>query len=178
MTLCNAVVSQRISTFEACPKPRGWHFGAKIHSFVPVILNLREKEGASFANISHFLRVHYRFSISRQRLHAYYKRVAFIIDEHYSSFREVSVVPLPNFNVALERIKALRSRAYWQLRSPLHFCVQAIKNLYEIYGYSFRSIAEFLRDELGRRYSRQAIFAFIKRLPSETKRSAWGSVGT
>ncbi|MCR9909729.1 hypothetical protein NB545_20040 [Vibrio campbellii] len=177
MTLCNAVVSQRISTFEACPKPRGWHFGAKIHSFVPVILNLREKEGASFANISHFLKVHYRFSISRQRLHAYYKRVAFIIDENYSSFREVSVIPLPNFSQALERIKGLRRRAYWQLRSPLHFCVQAIKNLHEIYGYSFRSIAAFLRDELGRSYSRQAIFAFIKRLPNTTHKSSWGSVG-
>lgn len=168
-------VSQRIAVFESCQKPRGWHFGAKIHQFASVILNLKDGENASFADIAFFLKTHFRYHVSRQRLNRYYLRISELIDQNWTA--SAPCFPLPDYRKALTRIQALRTRHYWRLKSPLYGIAGYLRTLVEIYGYSYQEVATVLRDEEGMTYSRQAIFAFLKRLPKPKSQSRWGEVG-
>ncbi|HHI5039316.1 TPA: hypothetical protein ACP5W0_003709 [Vibrio parahaemolyticus] len=175
MSVSKLEASQRIETLKSCPKPSGWHFGAKIHKFAPVIINLRDCEGASFADIAFFLKTHFRHNVSRQRLSHYYRRISKLIDQHWSS--STCTFDLPNYREALVRIKSLRTCTYWRLRSPLYAITGYLRTLVEIYGYSYQDVSTTLREEEGMNYSRQAIFAFLKRQPKPSMSKGWGEIG-
>jgi hypothetical protein len=144
------------------------------------ILFLVELHGASFAEVSFYLKSEHRLSVSRQRIHAYYQRITMMIDTELVSTNQVTF-RLPCYREALQAIRALRKRRFWRLRSPLLLHLEEITGLHEASFYSFKEIAQYLNDLYDIEISRQALHNFYHRhnayRDSTEPLVDWGEVG-
>ncbi|ENN6469974.1 hypothetical protein AB9X29_003775 [Vibrio vulnificus] len=177
-------VQKRIECFLQCKKPKGWHHAAKIHRFAPYIMALVEEHKASFAEIAFYLRTKFRVRFSRQRLHAYYQRIDALISElevQNVSLTSDPTFKLPSFSAALQRLRDMRVRAYWRLRTPLLDYISELTGLRDGYLYTFAELSEHLKTYYSLGYSRQAICQFLQRhsRPSENLGviNFWGAAG-
>lgn len=158
-------VQKRIECFLQCKKPKGWHHAATIHRFAPYILALVEEHKASFAEIAFYLRTKFRVRFSRQRLHAYYQRIDAMISDlevQNVSLTSDPTFKLPSFSAALERLRDMRVRVYWRLRTPLLDYISELTGLRDGYLYTFAELSEHLKTHYSLEYSRQAICQFLK----------------